>query len=171
MTPRLPLFVILVALAGCGSDDDGAPPTLSTPPPPVTTPLNGVYDLEIGPDASCGLPAAPYVVPLDVTSFAGTAGNELRATLPGGASTLVLEMLYDAPGRLQGALSTESAVPLTDSTWLRLRNNGIGTVSLSDGGRPEVREGVMAGDVTYYPDADSALTCTSGEHAWSLIAR
>ena len=170
MTGRLALVGILVALAGCGSEDDGNP-TLSTPLPPVTTPLNGAYDLEIAPDASCGLPAAPYVLPLEVASYAAQAGNELRATLPGGGTTLVLEMLYDAPGRLQGALSTESAVPLTESTWLRLRNNGVGSVSESDEGRPEVRGGIMAGEVTYYPDASSVLTCTSSEHSWSLIAR
>ena len=171
MTRHLPLVVMAVALAGCGSDDGGDRPTLSTPPPPVTTPLNGVYDLEIVPAPSCRLPAAPYVLRVDVTSFAAPGGTELRATLPVGGSALVLEMLYDAPGRLQGALSTVSAVPLTDFTWLRLRDNGVGSVSLSGEGRAEVRDGAMAGEVTYYPDEVSALTCTSAAHSWSLVSR
>ena len=38
-------------------------------------------------------------------------------------------------------------------------------------GEWEVRDGAMAGEVTYYPDEVSALTCTSDEHGWSLVAR
>ena len=164
------LVVMVVALAGCGSDNGGDRPTLSTPPPPVSLPLNGPYDLVIAPAGACGLPAAPYVLQVDVTSFATAAGIELRATLPGGGDDLTLDMLYPVTGRLQGALSTRSEVPLTATTWLRLRNTGSGIVSLSDDGRAELLNGAMTGEVTFF-DEVSALTCTSANHSWSLVAR
>jgi hypothetical protein len=171
MTHKLALLVAVVALAGCGSDGDGDSPTLSTPPPPVTTPLNGSYDLMIVPAAACGLPAAPYVLVVDVTSFATGTGTELRATLPGGGDALTLDMLYPVPGQLQGALSTRSDVPLTATTWLRLRNNGSGIVSLAADGRAELLNGTMAGEVVYYPDEVASFPCTSPHHSWSLVAR
>lgn len=170
MTRALTPVVLIVALAGCGSDD-GGPPTLSTPPPPVTVLLNGPYDLVVVPAPACNLPAAPYVVPVDVTSFAAAGGTELRATIPGGSDALTLDMLYPAPGELRGALSTRADVPLTASTWLRLRDTGSGTVSLADDGRAELRDGTMAGEVTYYPDEVAAFTCMADEHSWSLEAR
>jgi hypothetical protein len=168
---RILIFAVMgVALAGCGSDN-GDLPTLSTPPPPVAILLNGPYDLVVTPAAACGLPDAPYVVPVDVTSFATSAGNELRAVIPGGGDALTLDMLYPETGRLEGALSTRTDVPLTESTWLRLRNAGSGTVSLASAGRAEVRDGAMAGEVTYYPDEISAFTCVGRDHSWSLEAR
>ncbi len=171
MTHRLALVVAVVALAGCGSDGGGDSPTLSTPPPPITIPLNGSYDLVVVPAVACGLPAAPYVLPVEATSFVAAAGTELRATLPEGGEALTLDMLYPVPGRLQGSLSTRSDVPLTETTWLRLRNSGSGIVSLSGDGRAEVRDGTMAGEVAYYPDEVASFPCTSGEHSWSLVAR
>jgi hypothetical protein len=168
----VPAFVVAVlALAGCGSDGNGNAPTLSTPPPPVTIPLNGSYDLVIVPNEACGLPAAPYVLVVDVTSFATGTGTELRATLPGGGDALTLDMLYPMPGWLQGALSTRSDVPLTATTWLRLRNTGSGIVSLASDGRAELLDGTMAGEVVYYPDEVAAVPCTSSAHSWSLVAR
>jgi hypothetical protein len=166
----LSLVVMMVALAGCGSDSGGNSPTLSTPPPPVSLPLNGPYDLVIVPAAACALPATPYVLQVDVTSFATSAGTELRATLPGGGDALTLDMLYPMTGRLQGALSTRSEVPLTTTTWVRLRDTGSGTVSLSGTGRAELLDGTMAGEVTFFTEF-SALTCTSADHSWSLVAR
>jgi hypothetical protein len=170
MTHKLALVVAVVALAGCG-DGDGDSPTLSTPPPPVTIPLNGSYDLVIVPNAACGLPAVPYVLVVDVTSFATGTGTELRATLPGGGDALTLDMLYPIPGRLEGALSTLSEVPLTETTWLRLRNTGSGIVSLAADGRAELLNGTMAGEVVYYPDEVASFPCTSQSHSWSLVAR
>ncbi len=78
-------------------------------------------------------------------------------------------MLYPTTGRLQGALSTRSEVPLTTTTFVRLRDTGSGIVSLSPGGRAEVLNGAMAGEVTFF-DEVSALTCTSANHSWSLVA-
>ena len=161
----------MVALAGCGEDNGGGnSPTLSTPPPPVSQPLNGSYDLVVVPAAACGLPEAPYVLLVQVTSFTTTAGTELRATLPIGGDALTLDMLYPTTGRLQGALSTRSEVPLTTNTWVRLRDTGSGIVSLSPGGRAELLNGTMAGEVTFFTEL-SALTCTSADHSWSLVAR
>jgi hypothetical protein len=161
----------MVALAGCGEDSGGgSSPTLSTPPPPVSQPLNGSYDLVVVPAAACGLPEAPYVLLVQVTSFATTAGTELRATLPIGGDALTLDMLYPTTGRLQGALSTRSEVPLTTTTWVRLRNTGSGIVSLSATGRSELLDGTMAGEVAFFTEL-SALTCMSDDHSWSLVAR
>ena len=171
MTRTLTLVVLVVAIAGCGSEGDGDRLTLSTPPPPVTVLLNGPYDLVVVPASACALPGAPYVVLVDVTSFAAEGGNELRATVPGGGDALTLDMLYPETGRLQGALSTRTDVPLTASSWLRLRDTGFGVVSLAADGRAELRDGPMAGEVTYYPDEVSAFTCTSDDHSWSLVAR
>ena len=170
MKRALSLVVMMVALAGCGSDDGGGRPTLSTPPPPVSLPLNGAYELVIVPAGACALPATPYVLQVDVTSFATAAGTELRATLPGGGDALTLDMLYPVTGRLQGALSTRTEVPLTATTSLRLRNTGSGIVSLSEDGRAELLNGAMTGEVAFF-DEVSALTCTSADHSWSLVAR
>lgn len=170
MKRTLSLVVMMVAIAGCGSDSGGDSPTLSTPPPPVSLPLNGPYDLVIVPAAACALPATPYVLQVDVTSFATSAGTELRATLPGGGDALTLDMLYPMTGRLQGALSTRSEVPLTAMTYVRLRDTGSGIVSLSPGGRAELLNGTMAGEVTFFTEL-SALACMSADHSWSLVAR
>jgi hypothetical protein len=173
MTRRLSLVAALVALAGCGSDDNGggvAPPTISTPPPPITTPLNGAYELVVEPAEACRLPDAPYVLVVDVTTFATASGNELRGTIPGEGTRLALDMLYPAPGQLQGALSTQGVgAPLAAGGRLYLRDNGFAVVSLAADGRAEVRDGVMAGEVSYSGDGATFITCSSNEHAWSLV--
>lgn len=163
-------ILLLVTLCGCGSDGDGTPPTLSTPPPPVELPLNGAYDLIVTPAEECGLPQAPYTLPVIVTTFATGDGNELRATLPGGGDDLTLDMLYPFPGRLEGALSTRALEPVPAGGWLFLRNNGWGVVSLSPDGRAEVVDGVMAGAVDFSPDDITVLTCSSTGHRWALVA-
>ena len=171
---RLIPLVVLVALGGCSSDGNGngsGPPTISTPPPPITIPLNGAYDLVIAPAPSCGLADVPYVLPLNVSTFATGSGNELRGALPTGGDDLVLDMLYPVPGQLQGALSTRDTVPLPGGGALHLRGNGSGWVSLSADGRAELLDGPMVGDVAYYPDGASGRLCTGDGHSWSLVAR
>ena len=162
-------LALAATLVGCGSDGDGSSPTLSTPPPPISQPLNGAYELVIVPATACGLPDVPYVLQVTVTSFATSAGTELRATLPGGGDALTLDMVYPETGRLTGGISTRAEVPLTANTWVRLRNTGSGVVSLSGSGRSELLNGTMAGEVTFY-DEVSALTCTSSGHTWALVA-
>lgn len=169
MIRRLSALMTVLALAGCGDDNGGNNPTLSTPPPPVSQPLNGPYDLVIIPAAACELPGVPYVLPVNVNSFATSAGTELRATLPTGGDALTLDMLYPRTGYLHGALSTRTEVPLTSSTWVRLRDTGSGVVSLAAGGRSELLNGTMAGEVTFFTET-TATTCTSAEHTWSLVA-
>jgi len=178
MTPRLIPVVMLVALAGCGSNDNGSeavpptgPPTISTPAPPVTVPLDGAYDLVVTPAAGCALPGAPYVVRVNVTTFATGSGDELRGTLPAGGDALTLDMRYPGPGRLQGSLSTRAPTPISGGGLLFLRNTGWGLVSLSLGARAELLDGVMMGDMTYYPDGETAFTCSSTDHGWALMAR
>jgi hypothetical protein len=175
MMRRLISVVMLVALAGCGSDSNNGggfvPPTVSTPPPPVDVPLAGAYDLVVAPAAGCSLPGAPYTLRLNVTTFSARGVDELRATLPDGGDALALDMLYPVPGTLQGSLSTRAPVPIPGAGQLFLRDNGWGLVSLAPGARAEVLDGVMVGDVTYYPDGVSAFTCSSTDHSWALVAR
>lgn len=169
---------MLVALGGCGSDDSSdngggsGPPTVSTPPPPITVPLSGAYDLVISPADSCGLPDAPYVVPVSVTSFATGSGNELRGTLWTGGDDLTLDMLYPVPGMLRGAISTRTeGVPLPSGGSIFLRDNGAGWVSLAADGRAELIDGEMAGDVFYRSADFVSFFCASNGHSWSLVAR
>lgn len=168
--------VALVALGGCGSDGEenggSVPPTISTPPPPVTVPLNGAYDLVLSPDESCGLPDAPYVLPVVVTTFATGTGSELRGTLPTGADDLTLDMLYPVPGLLRGAISTRTeGVPLPAGGSVFLRDNGAGWVSLAADARAELIDGAMVGDVFYSSPEGFSLFCQSDSHSWSLVAR
>ena len=168
--------VMLVVLGACGSDsnNDGgsAPPTVSTPAPPVTVPLNGAYDLVLTPADSCGLPDAPYVLPVNVTTFATGSGSELRGTLPTGEDGLTLDMLYPTPGLLRGAISTRTeGVLLPAGGWIFLRDNGTGWVSLAADGRAELIDGPMVGDVFYSADEIVYLFCSSDDHSWSLVAR
>jgi hypothetical protein len=172
MMRSLALVATLLILGGCSSDGDGnGPPTVSTPPPAVTLPLNGTYDLVIAPAPSCQFEDTPYVIPVNVSTFATGGGNELRATLPTGGDELTLDMLYPVPGQLQGSLSTRDMVPLPAGGAIRLRGNGWAWVSLSTDGRAEVRDGAMVGDVTYSPDGISGRLCTRDAHSWSLLAR
>jgi hypothetical protein len=172
MTRRLLSVLLLLALVGCGDDDgSGRPPSVSTPPPPVTLPLNGAYDLVVTPEASCGMPGAPYTVRVTVTTFAGSTGNELRGTLPEGGDQLTLDMLYPVAGQLEGALSTRSLTPIDSGGQLFLRNNGRALVTLSEDARAEVAEGVMVGEVRFSPDGASVFPCASTRHSWALFAR
>jgi hypothetical protein len=162
--------VLLVAtLAACGSDDSSSL-TLSTPPPPVTTLLDGAYDLVLTPAPGCELAGAPYEFAVDVESFAGSEGNELRATLAGDGDSLVLEMLYSPPGWLQGSVSTLDFVD-ADSAEVFVRASGTGRVTAATGGRAEVESGTMSGDVSVDVGGGDVVTCSSLEHGWSLLAR
>jgi len=166
---RAGALVLVATLSACGSDTPSRP-TLSTPFPPVTTPLDGLYDLVITPGAGCGLPGAPYEVSVVVTSLAGSGGTEMRATLPGGDATLVLEMVYSPPGWLQGSVSTRTFV-LADASNIFVRASGSGKVSSAAGGRAEVESGRMNGDVSVDVGGGDVLSCSSLEHGWALRAR
>ena len=166
--------LMLVTIAGCGSDGNGGggfPPTVSTPPPPVTVPLDGTYDLVVDPAAACSLLGAPYVVRVEVTTFPTESGDQLRGSLPTGGDQLTLDMLYPTPGYLQGSLSTRSPTPIEAGGFLFLRVNGVGQVSLSTDGRAQIVAGVMVGDVRYDPDGGSPFNCSSNDHRWALLPR
>jgi hypothetical protein len=165
-------LLLLLALAGCGSDSGTEPGPIATPSPPFTGPVTGAYDLLITPAAACGFPAGPYSVVVQAQQVGTTAQPELRATLPGGSSLLVMEMLFTSPGVLRGSISTtERPVAIANGFTLYLRNVGTGTVSAAAGGRGEVRDAPMNGDVQLARNGNDLGTCTSSSHRWSLRPR
>ena len=167
--PRL--LPLVLGLGACGGDSGTNPGPISTPPPPVTAPVSGDYDLVIVPAAACRFPAGPYSVFVQARQIAGASRLELRATLPGGNATLALEMLFFVPGMLRGSISTQQPIALGSGLSLFLRNVGTGTVSQAAGGRGEVRDAPMSGDVQVGQSGIDLGACTSTDHRWSLRAR
>lgn len=153
-----------LALAGCGSDSSSptAPP-LPTPSGPG--PLSGGYTLQVRPGAGCGLPGSPYEVAVEVVTLTG-ARSEIRATLPGGGTTLAADMLYVTADTLQGPIGTKSPVRVASGVDVYLRDIATGTVTRASDGRGQVLDGTMTGDVAV---GDS--TCTAQDHRWSLRPR
>lgn len=168
--PGLGLLLVL-ALAGCGADSGTGPGPIATPSPPFTGPVTGDYDLVIAPAAACGFPAGPYTVFVQAQQVGTTARPELRATLPGGNSLLVMEMLFTSPGVLRGSISTQQPIAIGNGFTLFLRNVGTGTVSAASAGRGEVRDATMNGNVQIARNNVDLGTCTSPNHRWSLRPR
>jgi hypothetical protein len=155
-----------LALAGCGSDSSS--PTAPAPPLPTPSapgPISGGYTFQVTPGAGCGLPGSPYQVAVDVVTLTG-AHSEIRATLPGGDTTLGIDMLYITAAVLQGAIGTKRPVTVGSGVDVYLRDIGTGTVTGTADGRGEVLDGTMFGDVVV---GDS--TCTAEDHRWTLRPR
>ncbi len=171
----VPALAIVVGLGACGPTDSGmgmtGPTTISTPAPPVTAPITGAYDLIIAPAAACRFPAGPFTARVQAQQTTSGSRSELHATLPGGSPYLSLEMLLPVAGTVQGSISTQTAVPFGGVFEAFLRNVGTGTVSLASGGRGEVVDGTMTGDVQVFQNGADLGTCTSSDHRWSLRAR
>jgi hypothetical protein len=167
------VLLLGLGIAGCGSGSGTSPGPLATPSPPFTGPVTGDYDLVITPAAACGFPAGPYSAFVQAQQVGTPARPELRATLPGGNALLVMEMLFTSPGVLRGSIATQGpGVNIDNGFILFLRDVGTGTVSAGSGGRGEVRDGTMNGDVQVQRNADIDLgTCTSPNHRWSLRPR
>lgn len=164
-------LLLVLALAGCGSDSGTDPGPIATPSPPFTGSVTGDYDLVITPAAACGFPAGPYSVFVQAQQVGTTARPELRATLPGGDTLLVMEMVFTSPGELRGSISTQQAISIANGFTLFLRNVGTGTVSAAAAGRAEVRDATMNGDVQLQRSNTDFGTCTSASHHWSLRPR
>ncbi|MFI5007260.1 MAG: hypothetical protein ACHQKZ_07455 [Solirubrobacterales bacterium] len=164
-------LLLLLALGGCGSDSGTDPGPIATPSPPFTGPVTGAYDLLITPAAACGFPAGPYSVVVQAQQVGPTNRPELRATLAGGSALLVMEMLFTSPGVLRGSISTQQPLDIANGFTLFLRNVGMGTVSAGAGGRGEVRDAPMNGDVQIDRNNTDLGTCTSSSHRWSLRPR
>jgi hypothetical protein len=164
----------LAFLAACGSDSPTDPdddPTIGTPIPPSTAPVVGAYTLSVLPDPSCGLPVGPHSVAVQAAA-AGTASRpELRVTLPGGDTTLTMEMLYESPGRLHGSIGTIAPVAVGGGLSLFVRGVGEAEVSQAGGGRGEIADGRLVGDVELLRGAASLGTCPSVSHRFALRAR
>ena len=165
------LLLLVLALAGCGSDSGTDPGPIATPSPPFTGPVTGDYDLVITPAAACGFPGGPYSVFVQAQQVGTSARPELRATLPGGNSLLAMEMVFTSPGVLRGSISTQQAIVISDTFSLFLRNVATGTVSAASVGRGEVRDATMNGDVQVFQNDADLGTCTSASHHWSLRPR
>jgi hypothetical protein len=164
-------LLLVLALAGCGSDSGTSPGPIATPSPPFTGPVTGDYDLVITPAAACGFPAGPYSAFVQAQQVGTAARPELRATLPGGNALLVLEMQFTSPGVLRGSISTQQPTTFDNVFTLFLRNLGTGTVSAASGGRGEVRDATMIGDVQISRNGADLGVCTSGDHHWALRPR
>jgi hypothetical protein len=165
-------LLLVLALAGCGSDPGTSPGPIATPSPPFTGPVTGDYDLVITPAAACGFPAGPYSAFVQAQQVGTTARPELRATLPGGNSLLVMEMLFTSPGVLRGSISTQQEISIGNGFTMFLRNVGTGTVSAAAaGGRGEVRDATMNGEVQIAQGDVDLGTCASATHHWALRPR
>jgi hypothetical protein len=170
----VPALAIALGLGACGGSSGSGPTgptTLSTPTPPVTAPITGAYDLVIVPAAACRFPAGPFTARVQAQQTTSGSRSELRATLPGGSPYLSLEMLLPVAGSVEGSISTQAPVPFGGAFEAYLRNVGTGTVALASGGRGEVVDGTMTGDVQVFQSGADLGTCTSSDHRWSLRAR
>ena len=161
-------LLLLLALGACGQDS-------GTNPDESAGPVTGNYDLVVIPAAACGFPAGPYQTAV-VAQEPGQTGSppsaNLRVTLPGGDSSVALDMQFASPTVVRGSITTQPPAAAFGSVYfLFLRNVGTGTVTAASGGRGEIRDGTMSGDVqVFLADADLG-TCTSTGHHWSLRAR
>ncbi len=158
-------LLLVLALGACGKDSGTNPDS---------TPVTGDYDLVIVPAADCGFPGGPYQVAV-VAQEPGQTGSppsaNLRVTLPGGDSRLAMDMQFTSATMVRGSIATQQAQAFGSVFALFLRNVGMGTVSAATGGRGEIRDGTMVGDVqVYQSDVDLGI-CTSTGHGWSLRAR
>ena len=164
-------LLLVLVLGGCGSDPGTSPGPLATPSPPFTGPVTGDYDLVITPAAACGFPAGPYSAFVQAQQVGTAARPELRATLPGGNSLLEMEMVFTSPGVLRGSISTQQEITIANGFTMFLRNVGTGTVSAAYGGRAEVRDATMNGEVQLSQGDADLGTCASENHHWALRPR
>jgi hypothetical protein len=167
-SPRPLALLLVLALGGCGKDS-------GTTPDEAAGPVTGSYDLVIVPAAACGFPAGPYQTAV-VAQQPGQTGSppsaNLRVTLPGGDSTLAMDMQFTSATVVRGAIATQpQAVAFGSAFLLFLRNVGMGTVSAAAGGRGEIRDGTMSGEVQVFQNEVDLGSCTSTGHRWSLRAR
>src|SRR6266536_4470231 len=93
-------FLLVLALGGCGKDSGTNP----------DSPVTGSYDLVIAPSADCGYPGAPYQIAV-VAQQPGETGSppsaNLRVTLPGGDTSLAMDMQFTSTRVVRGSISTQ----------------------------------------------------------------
>ncbi len=174
--PRVALLALAALLpmtAACGKSSPAGPtdPAPSEPVPPVTAAVAGTYALAIVPDPACGLPTGPQGIVMDVVATASAGHTGIRGTLPGGDSTLSLELVYDAPGHLHGSVGTATEITYASGLYVYVRGIADGTVSLATNGRGEITDGPLVGEVEISNDDVVFGDCTSTRHRWSLRAR
>jgi hypothetical protein len=165
------LVPLAVCLAACGGDTLVSPSTAPTPIAPVEAKLVGGYTLSIRPDPICGQPAGPHLIAVTASSAGSSTKPELRVTLPGGNTTLTVEMLYEPTGHLRGSIGTIEPVPFQSGFELFVRGVGEADVSLAADGRGEILDGKMFGDVEVSNHGASFGLCTAPAHRFSLRAR
>jgi len=158
----------------CGSAESPTSPEMPGISPPVAPfpgRIEGPYTLSITPDPTCGFPVALHTIPVDAATVGTAAQPELRATLPGGDTTLTVEMLYEGTGRVRGAIGTIEAVLFQSGFWIFVRGVGDAVISAAADGRGEIVDAPMTGEVEVLNDTASFGSCSSLDHAFSLRPR
>ena len=80
-------------------------------------------------------------------------------------------MVFTSPGVLRGSISTQQEITIANGFTMFLRNVGTGTVSAASGGRAEVRDATMNGEVQLSQGDADLGTCASENHHWALRPR
>lgn len=165
------MSLALLTGAGCHGSPTGPSSPTPTPTPPVPGgTITGAYILTVDPASGCGLASPPYSLDVEATPTGSASRPEVRVTLPGGAATLSVSLVYTGPASVDAALGTQVGVPVAGGLVLFFRAFGSGNVTHADDGRGQVLDGQMSGDVAVGAAGENPSTCTSDDHHWSLRA-
>jgi hypothetical protein len=168
------LGVLLLGSVSCVPREE---PTAPEPTPPRVT---GNYLLTIQPSAVCRLGFKAYRWGVVATSSGVGVGNTIKATLPGGDSSLELSLSYPpgaATGMVTGSLNIVGnrtpAMGVVVENNIRIFAIGLatGTVSGADLNHGEIRGG-FDGPISVSAVGDTARdsmgSCSAADHQWSL---
>ena len=119
-----------------------------------------------------GMPAQFEV---EVDPQPGAPPDEVRLILEGGDDTLGIELLVVDGGTFAGGgLGTQIGVPDGSGFFIYFRTGGTGTVTRSAGGRGQILDGTMFGEISVgleERDFGSQAHCIAVDHGWTLTPR
>lgn len=153
----------LVALWGCGGKGPSGPSAPSS--------LAGNYTLVVDASSVCRLSVSRFQWDVEGTA----AGGAVRATLPGGNSTVDVSISYAPNSRVTGSITTRLA-PQEDQVRVSISGTARGTLSAIPGGRGQVSDGNLNGSIAVRrpgerPPEIVVESCTAADHQWSLVPR